>query len=316
MCYLGSATDSTHREGVEFNGLDKQIDSSMVIDLKGLPLSETHITEAAQMIASNYGFPTNAFFSFQAHKDLCDTLFGKERIVLPVTGANGLEVGNNIDTVKTPFGRISLTPDVFLNPGRVAPTAGMGNAAHIPAAPASVTIGTATGTDGVWGSHGANATGNTVYKYSVSAANRFGESAATAAGSDLTLAAATDLAKHVPITITNAASPNNPEYFNIYRSEPGGTAKHFITRVAASSQAGAGETVWNDKGDIMANTSKGFMGEMSTPVVAVKQLALLMSMDLAVIAPAIRWMLLLYLTFIIYAPKKWLKFINIGRATV
>ena len=64
MCYLGGATDSTHREGVEFNGLPKQIDSASVIDMKGAPLSEGAFSLAAQMVASNYGTPSDAFLSF------------------------------------------------------------------------------------------------------------------------------------------------------------------------------------------------------------------------------------------------------------
>jgi hypothetical protein len=64
----------------------------------------------------------------------------------------------------------------------------------------------------------------------------------------------------------------------------------------------------------MAATSKAFIGELTPQVVAAKQLAPLMKMDLATVAPSIRWMILCYLTFILYAPKKWVKIINIGRA--
>jgi hypothetical protein len=39
----------------------------------------------------------------------------------------------------------------------------------------------------------------------------------------------------------------------------------------------------------------------------------MLRMDLAVLAPAFRWMILLYGTPILFAPKKWIRFINVGR---
>jgi hypothetical protein len=51
---------------------------------------------------------------------------------------------------------------------------------------------------------------------------------------------------------------------------------------------------------------------MDNEVLAFKQLAPLMKMDLAVIGPAIRWMILLYGTLVMYAPRKWVRIINVG----
>jgi hypothetical protein len=42
----------------------------------------------------------------------------------------------------------------------------------------------------------------------------------------------------------------------------------------------------------------------------------MMKMDLAVLSPAYRWMILLYGTPILFAPKKWIRMINIGRLEV
>ena len=44
------------------------------------------------------------------------------------------------------------------------------------------------------------------------------------------------------------------------------------------------------------------------------QLAPLMKMDLAILSPAYRFMVLLYGTPFLYAPKKLVRLINIGRA--
>jgi len=308
MCYLGAATDSTHREGVEFNGLPKQIDSSNVIDLKGAALSEGAFSLAAQMVASNYGVPSDAFLSFAAHQAFCDTMLPKERVPLPTQGG-GYTVGANIPDVNTPFGKVALNPDVFLNAGKIAPTSATSTKA--PTAPASIAAGSMTGTDGVWATH----EGAGVYGYSVTAVNRYGESAAVAASA--ATVGADDVAKHLPFTITNASSVvTAPEFFNIYKTKVGGSVKYLVARVRASSQADSGTTTWSDTGKYMAGTTKAYVGELSPQVIAVKQLAPLMKMDLATLAPAYRWMILCYLTFILYAPKKWVEFINVGGAAL
>ena len=309
MCYLGAATDSTHREGVEFNGLEKQIATTQIIDLKGAALTEGAFSLAAQMVASAYGVPTDAFLSFAAHQAFCDTMLPKERVPLPAA-SGGYTVGANIPDVNTPFGKVNLNPDVFLNAGRLAPSAAAN--AKVPEAPATVAAGALAGTDGVWATHGGAAT----YDYAVTAVNRYGESAATAI-SAVVVIGDSDVATHVPITITNPASVvNAPEYFNVYRTKPDGTERMFVFRVKADSQAGSGTTVFNDTGLHMAGMSKAFVGELSPAVIAVKQLAPLMKMDLAVLAPAYRWMILCYLTFILYAPRKWVKFINVAGSQI
>lgn len=306
MCYLGSATDSNHREGVEFNGLGKQIDSGNVIDLKGKPLSEGDFDFASQMIASNYGNPTDVFYSYGAHEAFVKSLHPKEKIEMPVAnGTGGITVGTNVTGVNTPFGRVSLNPDVFLNSRKTAPTAA--SHAKAPEAPASVAAAIMDGDDGVWTTHGGTGT----YSFAVSAVNRYGESPATNITADL---AVDNGALGATITITNAGSITNaPEYFNVYKTVAGGQVKHFIKRIPAASVAAGGTTTFRETGRDIANTTTAFIGELSPQVIAVKQLAPLMKMDLATLAPSIRWMILCYLTFILYAPKKWAKIINVGQ---
>jgi hypothetical protein len=309
MCFGGVGAGAAHREWVEFNGLEKQIDSGNMIDLKGSALSEGTFSDAAQMIASNYGVPTDAFLSFSAHEDLCKIVFPNERAILP-TPANGYSIGANVTDVNTPFGKITLNPDVFLNSGKTAP--GVATCDKAPQLPQGVALAVVpmAGDDGVWASHGGAGT----YSYAVSAMNRYGESAAVNIDADLTVVAG-DVGKHADIEITNAAALTTPpEYFNIYKTAVNGSVKYLVGRIAAESQAAGGVTTFHDTGLWMAATSKAFIGELTPQVVAAKQLAPLMKMDLATVAPSIRWMILCYLTFILYAPKKWVKIINIGRA--
>ena len=81
--------------------------------------------------------------------------------------------------------------------------------------------------------------------------------------------------------------------------------------VPADSINASGTTVVIDNDETMANTYTAFMGEFTPEVIAFKQLAPIMKMDLALLGPAYRWMILLYGVPQLYAPKKWMKFKNI-----
>jgi hypothetical protein len=112
-----------------------------------------------------------------------------------------------------------------------------------------------------------------------------------------------------------------PEFFRIYRSVaatsavvPTSLAQYaLIAQVPASSQAAAGVTLFTDVNLILPFTSSAYLGELTPNVMTFRQLMPLMKMDLAVLSPAYRWMILLYGTPILFAPKKWMRFINVGQ---
>ena len=60
-------------------------------------------------------------------------------------------------------------------------------------------------------------------------------------------------------------------------------------------------------------TSIAYLGEMTPSVITFRQLLPMMRLDLAVLAPAYRWMILLYGTPVLFAPKKWLRYVNVGQ---
>jgi hypothetical protein len=290
-------------EGIEWPGLDAQIDTASFIDARGASLTEGLLNDAANTIAENYGRATHLYCPFKVASDFDKTLFSKERILMP-SPTGGLNAGTVIQNFNSHYGEIKILPDIFLTKHRkaagLAPSvARSGNA---PQTPASVAAGAPTGTDGLFKVSQA-------VTYKVTAVNRFGESSATAASGSQT----PTTVQHVPLTITNPnpISGLAPDYFNVYRSDAGGSY-YYIASVAATNVSSGGTTTYNDLGLYMTNVSTAFIGQLTPDVLAVKQLAPLMKMDLAVLGPAIRWMILMYATFVLYAPKKWLKIINIG----
>jgi len=295
-------------EYVEFDGLLNMIDTANVIDMKGQPLSEKAIQDAAQMVLDNYGVPNALYGSPKVLQDFAKQYLPVERVFVPVPGG-GFTGGFIINNYQTVAGMISLKGDLFMR--KVSPNT---SATHTeaPDAPASVTAVAGTGTDAEWGKTYPN--GVTV-KYKVTSCNRKGASAPVESNSYTVAAGA--LTTPVKVTITLGASlTRSPDYYQVYRSDNGGPYTLIARIPCATGQNGPnGATDFIDKNIVVANTYMAFLGEMTPDVIEFRQLLPLIKMDLAIISPAIRWMLLLYGVPVIYAPKKWVKIINIGDAT-
>ena len=320
--FVGDSTLAFDGESEQWDGLDSLIDSSMIIDLEGGTLQEADIEEAANLIIENYGFPTDMFLGTRTMSDLVKTFYPRERIQMPAP-MNG-QIGNTVQTMATQAGVIEFNPDVFIRRTPTPPSAA--TSASAPATPASITAGTVTGSTG---DHNKGAPSGTSYvSYVVTACNRFGESAPTAflGAAKAMLQSEKDAGNYIPLTITNPAviGAFPPEYFRIYRSTASSvnavptslSSYALIAQVPAASQAASGTTTYNDVNLILPFTSSAYLGELTPSVITFRQLMPLMKMDLAVLSPAYRWMILLYGAPILFAPKKWMRFLNIGQLSV
>lgn len=295
------------QEGVQFDGLNKMISAENTIDLAGAQITDTDLNDGAQMLLENFATPTDLFLPFATLSEFSKEYFPKERVIMPTAGA-GYQAGLVVNKFQTHGGAVEFNPDLFLQKTKPLSTTGIGGA-KAPTAPTMAAEVASAANGAQFGKTGAG-----TYKFAVTACNRFGESVPTATV-DVTLTA-DDLAKGVTITITNAAAMTvAPEYFNIYRSEKNGTQLYKVASVPAASVVASGATTYTDKNETIANTYTAFMGEMSPEVLAFKQLAPIMKMNLATLGPCIRWMILLYGTPVLYAPKKWMRFTNINAGT-
>ena len=68
-----------------------------------------------------------------------------------------------------------------------------------------------------------------------------------------------------------------------------------------------------DLNHFLPDCDQAILVQFDNEVVEFAQLAPLMKMDLAILSPAYRFMILLYGTPFLYAPKKMVRYINIGR---
>lgn len=292
------------KEGVQFDGLNNLIDPSNTIDIGAKDLTAHDINTGSQMILENFGTPTDMFIPFETLAKFSEEYFPKERVIMP-TQNSGYQAGLVVNKFQTHGGAVEFQPDLFLQKTKPLSNNGTGGT-KAPTAPATVTAVVGTETNAEFGKSGAG-----TYKYAVTACNRFGESVPTVVGEGVALTSS-DLVKGVKLTITNSASMVvAPEYYNIYRSEKDGSKMYCIKSIATKSVSASGTTEFVDKNETMPNTYTTFMGEFTPEVIAFKQLAPIMKMNLATLGPSIRWMILLYGVPQLYAPKKWVKFKNI-----
>lgn len=304
----GAGAAITDGTGIEWDGLNALIGSTDDVDLGNTHPDEATLSEAAEKIASNYGNPTDIFMSYKVAKILSQTMLPKERIALPVGADGGLSAGSYIASVVTNFGRIKVNPDVFLGTGRSPKkTRTPSQAADNANCPTAVTLAESqTGSTGVFrsGQYG-------VIKAIVTPCNRYGEGAATAATSGVTVNSG-NATQHIVYTVTMGAGTIDPEWYNLYVTEAGGSIYYLVGQFACDDQtASTGDTAYTYTGYIMPNTSIAFMGEMSPEILTLKQLAPLMKMDLALLAPAYRFMVLYYAVPQLFAPRKWMRIVNI-----
>lgn len=291
------------KEGVQFDGLNKLIDAENTINLAGRQIQDTDINDGAQMLLENFATPTDLYLPFETLSEFSKEYFPKERVIMPTANA-GYQAGLVVNKFQTHGGAVEFQPDLFLQKTKPLSANGTGGV-KAPTAPQTVAV--ALNEDNTSEFYNS---GKGTYKYAVTACNRFGESVPTMA-TDLAVTES-DLHKSVKVTITNATAMTvAPDYFNIYRSEADGTQLYKIASVPASSVVASGTTEATDKNETIPNTYTSFMGEFTPDVIAFKQLAPIMKMNLATLGPCIRWMILLYGTPVLYAPKKWMKFKNI-----
>lgn len=292
-------------EGLEFDGINRMIHEDNTVDLKGGYLEEKHINWGAQMIIQNYGTPTDLFLPFEVMAQFSQEFFPKERVIMPTD--SGYQAGVVVNKFMTHGGEVNFEPNIFLN--KTNPLNPNASSFKAPAV-GTVAAEVATGNNkGDFGKQGAG-----TYKYKVTFNNSHGESVPSEEAV-VTLTSA-DFASGVQLTITNPASTSFPiEYIRVYRTEKDGDKFYEVDKFAVDNPGSGATTVHVDNGDIIANTYTAFMGEMAPDIIAFKQLAPIMKMDLATLGPVIRWMILMYGVPVIYAPRKWMRFTNIKADT-
>lgn len=314
---------------VEFNGLYQQhkedyatptayYNSNEVIDLRstatagGDSLSEGNVEEGVRRVVDAFGSVDSMFAPPIVLSNFVKTFYGNLRQFAPVPADS--TVGRRVTTFQSQFGEVSLNFDKFMNKLPSKTTASSATSNRAPSAP---TVGGApaaavTDAENKFAAHDAGD-----YHYLVTALNRYGESAPLflTTGGAVTVTAT----ESIDLQFVDGGGTDPATAYRVYRTKVDGASTGefyplFEVSVAelAAGYDGAAATKVRDRNHILPDTDVAFALEKSDEIFSFKQLAPMMKMDLALIAPAYRWMILCYGTPVLYQPKKMIRFINIG----
>lgn len=291
------------------------MDSEVVVDLRGNALTESAIEDGANYIVENYGLGTQIYGPPSVLSNFVKNFYGNKFIVPNTPSLSDGIMGQRVQAFDSQFGRIGLNHDVFFKKNPAKNSASPATSQKAPNKPVWDTTTPAAVVTSVAGSKwAAEEVGNVMY--AVSAINRFGESELAIYGTSVAAVAACA----VDLKFADGGGINKATSYRIYRSFVGGTATGMfyplfdvtLDDLQRGFDGGAASII-RDMNRWLPDTDQSALFQFDNEVIEFAQLAPLMKMDLAVLSPAFRFMVLLYGTPFLYAPKKMVRFINIGK---
>ena len=290
------------------------MNSEMVVDLRGSALTEDAIESAANSIVENYGLGTQIYGPPAVLSNFVKNFYGNKFIVPNTDSLSNGIMGQRVQAFDSQFGRIGLNYDVFF---KKLPSKNKNSEATSQKAPNQPIWDGTTPTSAVSSVTGSKWTsadaGNVCY--GIVAINRFGESKLAVNATPVTAVAN----GAVDLKFSNGGGTNPATAYRIYRTKVGGTENsefyplfEVSTDNLNSGFDGANTGSIRDMNRFLPDTDQSVLFQFDNEVIEFAQLAPLMKMDLAVLSPAFRFMILLYGTPFLYAPKKMVRFINIG----
>jgi hypothetical protein len=297
--------------------LDIYANNSAVIDVRGKALKDENVEDAAQAVVNdNFGMVSTIIGNPLVFSSYVKRFHESKRVNVGQSGAvQNATMGQSVNQIQTQFGLLDVANDIFFDRDRLAARA-YNQAATSTKAPTAPVTGGAPSTQVDTSAKFADGAGD--YFYAVSAKNRYGESALTILATNATTVAVTE---SVDLSWTHTDGSYAAESFVVYRTikdaDPYTTAGFYpIFEVSVAQHTagydGGAATVVRDRNRRIANTTSALVLEFSTDVIALKQLAPMMRMDLARTSPSYRFMVLDYCTPVLFAPKKISKIENIG----
>lgn len=291
------------------------MDSEHVVDLRGSALTEDAIETAANTIVENYGLGTQIYGPPAVLSNFVKNFYGNKFIVPNTPSLSDGIMGQRVQAFDSQFGRIGLNHDVFFKklPAKTASSAATSQKA--PTKPTWDGLNSAQVQSSIAGSKWGSTDAGNVY-YAVTAINRFGES-------DLAVyntAVAATAGSAIDLKFADGGGVNKATAYRIYRTKVGGanTGPFYpLFEVSVDDLTrgydGGSPKIIRDMNRYLPDTDHSILFQFDNEVIEFSQLAPLMKMDLSVLSPAFRFMILLYGTPLLYAPKKMVRFINIGK---
>ncbi len=282
----------------------KSFEGEHIIDMRGQPLTEAILEDAATIISDNYGSRLlEMYMTNQIAKDFSKLFtgpMGRQRIV---DIGSEVRMGQPVRGYAASNANIDFYPDRFLKPEGAPKELSQTGAPAIPASATAEVVNDAT-----------SRLDAGTYTYFVSAKGAKGESATVA-----TAATATTSKQKVNITIPRVVNGDpslSATSYKVYRGVSSDPAKaQFLTEV---TDAGSGTTqVLVDNGDNIPGCEYVFLIDNDPEeVLSFKKLADLMRVPLGLMDTTNRFMILLFGMLQIYNPRRIVVFKNVGKQGV
>jgi hypothetical protein len=302
--------------------LNKYFADSSVVDARGYILSDKMVEDAAHgVVNDNFGMVSTIIGPPIVFSNYVSQFHESKRIIVGQQGGvEGATMGQSVNDIMTQFGKINVVSDIFFDYKVSKAYNEAATSAKAPTAPLSTNPITNSTTAVPADTQTRFTDGAGSYWYGVTAKNRYGESAMTLLDTAVQAVVATE---SVDLTFTHVDGAYAAECLIIYRTEKAATAyasaKFYpIITITKSELAagydGAAQLSVRDRNRVIPNTHSTIVLDNSLDVWALKQLAPIMRMDLARTSPSFRFMILAYLTMVLFAPKKIARIVNIGKA--
>lgn len=265
--------------------------SSIGLDLDGNVVTQDDIEKLTVVAAENFGEPRKLHFEPQAISAFVKQFYNHFRM-LP--GGVNQQVGYDVTKMVTTIGTVDFVPNLFLRPRTTTrPQAVNVNAPVLGAATAAL-ADTGAGNSGF-------AAGT--YQAKVTFVNDFGESAPLQASAVAGLVAN----NNISLTLANVPTCN---YINVFLSVANGSVgtEKFVGKFKNN---GAGVYVLSNAKQ--PGLGEGFLLDIKPEVMAVRQLLPLSKINLATITTALEFMIVMYLTYVVYTPRFNGYFKNVGK---
>ena len=314
------AFDGFITQSISSNGLT----SEYVIDLRGGPMTEDVLETAGALIRKGTGLPTDLFMGIDTHADLSKHFFDRGRVSFPQGGTQGkMTAGAPINGFHSNSGVINFKSNAFFTPGTdINPVVGLAakSSANAPGTPVLGGTPIAVATN-VLSEYVTASAGN--YVYYLATVNHAGESIAVRcpATGVQAVAAGESVSFSLTYTANGVYSTSNPlgvTCVRVYRGVKGVAAPaladcKLVAEIPTPSGANGTNDLFVEHNNYIPGGAKAIMMDMRPNMAcAWYQLLPLIKMDLALLAPVKRFMLLLYGMPILYAPKRTVVFRNIG----
>ncbi|CAJ1315922.1 hypothetical protein [Paenibacillus nuruki] len=278
----------------------RSYESEHIIDMRGQPLSESILEDAATIISDNMGGSNlELYLTSQVHKDFAKLFTGpagRQRIIN--IGAE-VTMGQPVDGYASNSGKIIFKNDKFLKPEGAPKTLSQKDS---PAIPSSAVVSSADDPNSRLEAG--------TYFYFISAKGAVGESAPKVTDS-IAVPAGQKVSIVIPRVLNGDPKLSATSYkvYRGYKSDP--AQAQFMVEVADSGE-GVNQTLIDDGSNIPGSQYAFLIDNDADDVLAFKKLADLMRVPLGLVDTTSRFMILMFGMLQVYNPRRIVIFKNVG----